>query len=137
MGSVVYALDTAVDAALTGDATLAPKLAGEKVYSLMVPARDTALPYVVLGQSTEQNWYTFDAPNGHDNILTIDVWSDDLTKKTVADLCNDIDRILDGTKLSVGGTHFITGAFSIVAIMVDPSGKFTHASCRYEVLTYA
>jgi hypothetical protein len=37
----------------------------------------------------------------------------------------------------VAGRQFCYGQFTIVVVDLDPSGKYSFATCRYEVLTYA
>lgn len=133
--SAIWPLDVAIDTLIQGDATLSAKLKGEKVYSLQSPTRDSALPYIVLGSSSESTARTYDS-KFKDTIVTISVWSADVTKAEVAGIVADLERLLDGTQLNVGGHHFVSGAFSVIAIMPDSTGRYGMASCRYEALNY-
>jgi len=133
--SAIWPLDVAIDTAIQNDAALSAKLKGEKVYSLTSPALDTQLPYIVLGSSSETTARTYDS-KFRDTILTISVWSADITKAEVAGIVADLERLLDATQLTVGGHHFVSGAFSVVAMMLDGTGRYGMASCRYEALNY-
>jgi len=133
--SAIWPLDVAVDTLIQGDATLSAKLAGEKVYSLTAPALDSALPYIILGSSSETTQRTYDS-KFRNTILTIAVWSADITKFEVASIVSDLERLLDGTQISVGGHKFVSGALSVIAIQLDNTGRYGMASCRYEALNY-
>lgn len=141
--SAIIPLQVALDAVILGDATLAAMLGGAKVYSLRAPEDDAVFAggkgYIILGQSVETPVPNFDGParSGDSGIETITVWSNDVSKKTVGDIAAELKRLLNGTDLVVAGRSFCYGAFNIVALDLDPSGKYSLASCRYEVLTYA
>lgn len=133
--SAITPLQIAIDTAIQNDAVLSAKLRGAKVYSLTAPSSDDDLPYILLGQSTETALRMF-GPKGYNGVEAIDAWSADLTKFEAADLAADLERILDMAPLSVDRHYLCTGSFSILAITIDPSGKYAHASCRYETLTF-
>lgn len=141
--SAIIPLQVALDGLIQGDGTIAGMLGGAKVYSLRAPEDDAVFAggkgYIVLGQSVETTQPNFDGPAawGDNGIETITVWSDDVSKKTVGDIAAELKRLLNGTDLVVAGRYFCSGNFNIVVLDLDQSGKYSFASCRYEVLTYA
>lgn len=132
--SAVWSTDTAVDAAIQADPTLSAKLKGEKVYNGVAPA-GALCPYILLGQAVETSRRTF-GRKGYDGILTIDAWSSDLTKQEAAALYGDLERLFDGTTIALSGLHFVGGILELIAITLDPSGKYTHATSHYMVTSF-
>ena len=133
--SAVTQLQAAIDAVIQADATLAARLAGDKVYSDLSPRNETAFPHIVIGQASEVRKRTFDS-KFQDTILTLDVWSADLSKYEAMLIVGDMERLLDATALVVTGHHFVTGELSLLAVMLDPSAKYVHATLHYEALNY-
>lgn len=141
--SAIIPLQVALDGLIQGDGTVAAMLGGDKVYSLRAPEDDAVFDggkgYIILGQSVETPQPNFDGPGrwGDNGIETITVWSNDVTKKTAGIIAGELKRLLNGTDLVVAGRYFCSGVFNIVVLDLDQSGKYSFASCRYEVLTYA
>jgi hypothetical protein len=134
--SAIWPLQVAIWNAILADATIAGKLKGQKIYSLRSPESDVAtLPHLVLGQSVETPERTFEG-RGNRNVEDIHIWSGDLSKFEVVDLAADLERILDQVDLTLEGHVFCTGSLSTLMVMLDPSGKYSHAVCRYEALSY-
>jgi hypothetical protein len=134
--SGIWSLQEGMWNAIKSDGTLAPKLKGKKVYSLRLPEGDVGIfPCVVLGQSVEMAERTFDVRMDR-GIETIDVWSTDLSKYETANIAADLERIFDNTEIILPGRIVVLGLFNVLTIIVDPSWKYSHAVCRYEVLHY-
>jgi hypothetical protein len=134
--SAAWAIDVAVAAALTGDGTLAAKLAGDKLYSLVAP-KDSPFDYLVLGDGPESQFRTF-GRQGHANDLAIHIWSQGQQKKGVLDIYADIERVLDRQKLALtGGNTMVQMATRLQAVLADPDGITFHGVARAEVLSLA
>lgn len=135
--SAIWTLQEAMDAAFQGDATLAPLLYGEKVYSLLGPTGDIGkLGYILLSNSAETRWDMFDAAPAFSGAETISVWHGDRSKKGAAIIAGHIVRILS-LPLSLDGYNFVTGEPAVISLGIDPDLKFTRATIRYEVLSHA
>jgi hypothetical protein len=134
VSSAIWPLQELLYGVLTADVTLAPLLAGGKVYSGRAP--ETApLDYIILGQSIETPEYLF-GDGGHRNIERLHVWTDDVSKYRAAMIVAELERILHGTPLTLNGHDLVTGAFSTISILPDASGRYTQAVCQYEALSY-
>lgn len=131
--SAAWPLDVAVAAAFNADATLAAKLAGDKVYSL-VAEKDSPFDYIVLGDGPEAQFRTF-GRQGHANDLAIHIWSQGQAKKGVLDIYGDIERILDRQRLVLTGHTAVRMATRLQAVLVDPDGVTFHGIARAEVLS--
>lgn len=141
-GSPLWSLQELLDGTITGDATLSAKLKGEKVYSGVAPETDgTAsaplLPYVLLSTSAEERVPLFDAARMQSSREDFSAWSADVTKFELAGIWSDLVRLLDGTRLSLDGYTFVTGALTLIQLGVDPSLKYSRLSVSYEVLSIA
>jgi hypothetical protein len=134
LSSAIWTLQEAMDAAIQGDGTLAPMLAGDKVYSLLGPSDAGVVPYVLLAQSAESRWAMFETP-AFSGVEGISIFSADRSKKEVALIAAEVVRVL-GAPLTLDGYNFVTGEVSILAITMDPSLKFSMASLSYEVMSH-
>jgi hypothetical protein len=142
--SAIIPLQVVLDQTIKGDATVSNLLGGDQVYSLRVPEDDSVFAggkrgYIVLGQSSEVPRPNFDGPvrSGDDGTETMTVWTNDPSKYMAAFLAGELKRLFNYTDLVVAGRQFCYGQFTIVVVDLDPSGKYSFATCRYEVLTYA
>ncbi len=132
--SAVWPLNKMLFQLLTGDATLAAKLAGGKVYSGRAPT-NAPLDYIILGQSIETPDDLF-GTGGHRGIERLHVWTDDPSKYRASMIANDLHRLLHHTAVTIDGHTLCTGSFSTLGILPDPTGSYTTAMCQYEVLSY-
>jgi hypothetical protein len=133
--SAAWAIDVAIAAALNGDGTLAAKLAGDKVYSLVAP-KDSPFDYLVLGDGPETQFRTF-GRQGHANDLAIHIWSQGQAKKGVLDIYADIERILDRHTLALTANTMVRMATRLQTVLADPDGMTFHGVARAEVLSLA
>lgn len=133
--SAAWPIDVAIAAALNADGTLAAKLAGDKVYSLVAP-KDSVFPYLVLGDGPEDQFRTF-GRQGHANDLAIHIWSQTDQKKGVLTIYDDLERILDRQKLALANpaNTMVRMATKLQTILVEPDGITFHGVARVEVLS--
>jgi hypothetical protein len=112
MDTVLQSLQSAVYAALTGDATLDALLDGasDGVFDA-IPEASTAQKYVLVGEGFDTSDGTL-GRNGHDVQLTVHCYTEDSNKqrgnKTVLDIANRVIAVLDGAALTVSGHTLVT-----------------------------
>lgn len=104
MPSASLALQQAIHAALSADALLASQLGGAKVFD-DVP-QGTALPYVVLTQSTATDWST-GTERGTEHIVTLIVWSRDAGRKASHEILDRIRELLDDQPLALDSHRLV------------------------------
>lgn len=131
----LWPLQKLVDTTIRGDAVLAAKLRGEKVYSLTVPSSDDALPYILLAQSVESDLAMFEN-SGWSNTESFSGWSADKTKEELAGINDDMMRLFKGTRLSLDGYHFVTGELTLIRLGGSADGRYSQANWTYEVLSH-
>jgi hypothetical protein len=133
--SAVWPLHVAIAAAINNDATAAPMLGGDKVYSLVAP-RGTSLDYLVLGSSDAQDFPTF-ARAGEQGAILVHLWVVGEDQAKALQLYGELRRVLHNVRLAIIGTtqvHCI-GQLSLVTTSADPSGEYVHGVARYSFVT--
>lgn len=135
--SAAWPLDVAVAAALLADATLAARLAGDKLYSGVAP-KNADFDYLVLGDGPEEQFRTF-GRQGHSNDLAVHIWSRGQAKKGVLLIYKDIERVLDRQKLPLnadGSVHtMVQMGTRLQTVVPDLDGVTFHGVARVEVLS--
>lgn len=127
--SVAVALVQAVEA----DGPIRGLLAGDAIYSGAAP-QGSAMPYIVIGPSTEANAHLF-GRRGKRGTETLHVWTEDTSKKTCQDIYGHLERILNGTRLVLSGHSMVEGTLEYVTDQLDPDGRARQLVARYRVRT--
>lgn len=128
MTTAKWETQTAVYARLTADATLAGLVAG--VFD-EVP-ESTVMPYVVLGEATEESQDSHDR-QGLEVTLTLHIWSRYRGYDEAAGILRELDRLLDRVSLTVDGFTAVSIAQQMNQFMRDPNPEIRHVTVQYRV----
>ena len=126
-----WPLQTAIHAALTGDATLAA-LVGDRVYDHA--PQDATFPYLVIGEATAAGFDT-KTEEGMEQTLTIHGWSRYRGLKEVKDMMAAVTGALDQQSLSLTGHDLVLLRFTFAATFLDRDGLTRHGVQRFRALT--
>lgn len=126
---VLWPIQTALYARLTGDATLSGK-AG--IYD-EVP-EGAAFPYVDLGEATATPLGAHDR-FGARTVETLHVWSTYHGYAEALDITNDLVRLLDHQTLIVDGHETVSVRFERAVKMRDPDADLRHVAVRFAIET--
>lgn len=124
------AIQTAVYALLSGDATLSGLVTG--VFD-EVP-EGTAYPYVVVGEAFETPDNSHDR-HGRRTTETIHVWSDHQGFSEAVEIADRVVELLDHQTLAVSGFHHVTTRFDFMQTLRDPDLDIRHVPVRFVVVT--
>ena len=120
-GSAMGAIQTALYGRLTGDATLTGMLPGG--VKDHVPD-NTPYEYVVIGEQIETPFPTF-TKQGHENVVTLRIWSDDLGFKQAQAVLDRVNTLLHDQALTVAGHGTVRVAFEDAQSVVDQADDAT------------
>lgn len=133
MSTATWPVLVALEEALTDDATLMGLLAGEGVYARVAAG---ALPYVVMGSSTEQDGAPAGAGafgrEGNEGTETLHCWG-----RTIAEakaIYAEVHRILHNQPLTLTGPEMLTGAVSYLTDQPDTESEAWQVVARYRWL---
>lgn len=140
-----FEIQKAVFGKLDGTAALTALLAahaftvGKKAIYDDVPQadkseKDTAFPFVVIGDTTEIPFDT-DSSNGRESTLTIHSYSRYRGKKELKDVMDAIKAALHDATLVVSGELFVFCFWEFAETMPDPDGRTRHGVQRFRLLT--
>jgi len=131
MTNASWALQSAVFAALSGDATL-QSLVSTRIFDA-VP-RDAAFPYAVLGDGKETNWDTA-TEEGSEHQFTVTVWSRNGGHKEAKSVADAIRFVLNGATLSLSGHALVDLRFLDCEYARDTDGETYSATLRFRAVT--
>lgn len=97
MAGSANALQAAIHARLTDDATLTAMIGAGSVFDRRVTGKP--MPYLVLSEITTRDF----APGIEEHEVTIEVWSDAGGRKQSQDIGARVKALLDGASLSLSG----------------------------------
>ena len=132
--SQLWPLNVAIVAAIEGDTLTSGLLAMPGVYNTIVPP-NSALPYVVLGFSTELADNLFGA-YGTTAGVQVDIWgrnAAELGNREVLVIYDALYRLLHEQPLTVTGFRMVIGTLSLIALTPDQDGLTVRAISRYQV----
>jgi hypothetical protein len=132
MPTAAWPVSVAIVGVLEADSALGAVI-GDRIYSGLAP-QATQYPYVTMGDSTEGAFNHFGRV-GRDGTETIHVWSRAIGKAEVLAIYGHLERLLNGTTLTVAGFRHVRGRLSLVTVFVDPDRVTMHLVARYDVLT--
>lgn len=127
--SAALEIQKAVYSALTADITLMGKITG--VFDEVPPGQ--ALPYVVLGDTTEVPESDF-VKKGYENTITLHIWSEYPGFKEAKEILADLNRILDRAILSITGFNTVYCKYDFSETLETSDGKYRHIPVRYRIL---
>lgn len=109
MAGSANALQAAIHARLSGDATLTAMIGAGSVFDRRVTGRP--MPYLVLSEITTDDF----APGAEEHAVKIEAWSDADGRKQSQDIAARVKVLLDGVSLSLSG-------FSLVNLVHQRTG---------------
>ena len=127
---MLWAMQQAIFAKLSGDAALTAKITG--VFDQ--PPQGEVFPYVVIGEDTAEEWGD-DAESGFDVESTIHVWGrSHRGRSEVKGIQADVHRLLHRQLLTVTGAHTVETAMELTDSFRDPDGLTYHGVQRVRVI---
>lgn len=132
MASAVGPLQIALWTAIQNDPDLYNLLDGEKIYSIQAP-EDAPMPFIVFRNSGEENFNVFQR-KGKLGAEDFGIHSERMDKEELLDIYDRLERILNGTRLPLGGHIMISGTLTLITVVPDEF-KGTQLVARYVPLT--
>jgi Protein of unknown function (DUF3168) len=128
-----FALQQAIYAALAASPDL-QSLIGDPPRLYDYVPRDSAFPYVVLGDGSESDWSTA-TEDGTEHVLQIDVWSRTTGHREAKQIAGVIRATLNDAPLSVSDAALIDIRYVAAALARQPDGQTTRAALRFRAVT--
>ena len=132
MADAAWALQQAIFAALTADASLVALLGGTRVYDA-VPTR-AEFPYVTFAQSSERDWST-GSEQGGEHILTLQVWSRGGGRKEALAIMARVRAVLHDAPLALSGFRLVNLRHELSEARRDADGETWHGLVRLRAVT--
>lgn len=133
MRSISFALQQAVFAALSASSDLQALIGNPPRLFDHVP-RDSALPYVVLGDGSETDWSTA-TEDGTEHMVQTDVWSRSAGHKEAKQIANVIRAALNNAALIVSGATLIDIRHLTTDFTREPDGQTFRARLTFRAVT--
>ena len=131
MTSASWALQQAVFAALTASPDV-QAITGTRVFDA-VP-RETAFPYIVVGDDAETNWDTA-TDAGSEHTLSIHIWSRAGGRKESKLAAEAVRARLDGASLSLSGHTLIDLRYLASDFARETDGETFRATLKFRAVT--
>lgn len=132
MASAGLELQKAIHTALVADGALTALLGGPYVYD-DVP-RTARMPYVTFAGSTLRDWST-GGEEGHEHILTLNVWSRANGAREAHDIASSLRSILHLASLTLPGHRLINFRHEASDTIRDVDGETIRGVVRYRAVT--
>ncbi len=132
MASASWALQKAVFAALSGDASLSALIGPGRIYD-DVP-RDADFPYVTFGQSQVRDWST-GSEVGHEHVFTLLVWSRKNGRREVTEAMGFLETALHEADLVLEGHRVINMRHEFSESRREVDGETYRGVIRYRATT--
>jgi hypothetical protein len=133
MSSASLALQQAIFAALSANADLQALIGDPPRLFDFVP-RDSAFPYVVIGDGSETNWSTA-TEAGSEHAVAVNVWSRATGHKEAKEIAEIVRSALDNAALSLTGFTLIGIRHLASEFARQPDGQTWRASLRFRAVT--
>lgn len=132
MTSASFALQKAIVAALSGDASVVSLLGGARIYD-DVPNR-TEFPYMTIGQTTERDWST-GTDLGSEHLVTLHVWSRTKGRKQADEVMAAARSALHDQGLALVGHRLVNLRHEFSDARREPDGETFHGISRFRAVT--
>jgi hypothetical protein len=133
MSVSAWPLQQAVFAALSADAGV-KALIGDPPRLFDKPPGDAQLPYVLIGDGTEEDWGTA-TDTGAEHVLTIHVWSRAGGRKEARAILAAIYNVLHEASLTLDDFHLVNLRFVLSQVLVEADALTYHGIARYRAVT--
>jgi len=131
MSSASWALQQAVFAALTASEAVTSAV-GARVFDM--PPRDTAFPYIIVGDGSETNWDTA-TEQGSQHTLAVHVWSRAGGHQEAKLAAEAVREALDGAALKLSGHALIDLRYLSADFAREADGETFRATLRFRAVT--
>lgn len=132
MASSSWALQQAIHATLTSDASLLALLGSPRVYD-DVP-RGVTSPHVSFGVTSERDWST-GTEDGSEHIVTLHVWSKAAGRREAELVCEAIRTSLHDRPLTLAGHRLASLFHELTDIRRTPDNEMVHGVVRLRATT--
>ena len=132
MSSASLALQQAIFAALSANADLKALIGDPPRLFDFVP-RDSAFPYVVIGDGTETNWSTA-TETGSEHAVAINAWSRATGHKEAKEIAEIVRAALDNAALSLTGFMLVGIRHLATDFARQPDGQTWRATLRFRAV---
>lgn len=133
MSSATAALQQAIYAALSGDATLRSALGASDRIHDHAP-RGAAFPYVAFASFSARDWSTGDT-DGDEHTIVLHVWSREKGKREAETIAAAIRARLHDAALDVSGYRLVNLRHTATEIRREPDGQSTRGIIRLRAVT--
>ncbi len=133
MSSIAFGLQQAIFAALSASSDLQALIGNPPRLFDLVP-RDSAFPYVVLGDGSESDWST-STEDGTEHSLQIDVWSRSTGHKEAKQIADVIRALMNNAALTVSGATLIDVRYLTTEFSREPDGQTFRARLTLRAVT--
>lgn len=133
MSLTAWPLQQAVFAALSADVAL-QGLIGNPPRVFDEPPGDAALPYLLIGEGSEQDWGTT-TEFGAEHALMIHVWSRKGGRKQARAILAAVYEVLHEASLALDGFHLVNLRFVLSQVLVEADALTYHGFARYRAVT--
>ena len=127
----LFALQTAIYSALSGDSTLTSTLSCG-VYD--DTPEESAFPFIVIGEDTTTEYGTADVDGGSTTV-TIHVWSQYKGSKEAKNIIDRVHPLLHDSSLSQTGFNLVNMRYEFSDVLRDPDGVTRHGIIRFRAIT--
>lgn len=127
----LFALQTAIYSALSGDSNLTSTLSCG-VYD--DTPEESAFPYIVIGEDTTTDYSTKDVDGGA-TTMTVHVWSQYKGSKETKNIIDRVHTLLHDSALSQSGFNLVNMRYEFSDIIRDPDGVTRHGIIRFRAIT--
>jgi len=131
MSSAALALQKAIVAALIADPATGA-LVGDRIYD--APPRDSAFPYVTLGDTTATDWSTGDT-QGQEHRVTVLAWSRERGKRECHEIVEAVRAALHDAALTLDGQALANLRFEFADVRREADGITYRGLARFRAVT--
>lgn len=135
MSVSAWPLQQAVFAALSADAGVKAVL-GDSPRIFDKPPGNAALPYLLIGDGTEEEWGTA-SDDGAEHALNIHAWSRAGGRKESRAILAAVYGVLHDASLALDGFHLVNLRFVLSQVLVEADSLTYHGVARYRAITEA
>ncbi len=132
MSNPGFALQEAMRAALLAHGPLVALLQGQHVYEEM--PRGAKESYVAFGAIETRDWSVKDQ-KAHEHFVTLDVRTNQRSRKLAQDIVGEIEAALDNAALSLAGHTLVNLRLVFWTVARDKAGENFNATLRFRAAT--
>ena len=132
MTDATAALRAAIHDALVADSALTGMLGGAKIYD--EPPRESAFPYVTLGEARVSDFSTGTEP-GEEHQITLHAWSRQGGHREAHMISGALLQALDDAPLTLADHRLVNLRFAVADVRREADGRTYHALVRFRAMT--